>query len=71
MPDAALKGISLLRIWLRLRKLEAVDADLGRGVIDQPLHVVIAFGPAGAAIGRDQVVLVNTHLVATSISGVR
>ncbi len=29
-----------------------IDAHLGRRRIDQPLHVVIAFGPAGAAIGR-------------------
>ena len=37
-----------------LADLDPVDAHLARGLIDQPLHVVIAFGPAGAAIGRDR-----------------
>ncbi len=34
-------------------QFDLVDAQLGGGV-DQPLHVIIAFGPAGAAIGPDR-----------------
>ena len=34
-------------------QLEPIDAHLGGGGIDQPLHVVVALGPAGAAIGGD------------------
>src|SRR5262245_28284488 len=32
-------------------QLQAINAHLGGGRVDQPLHVIIAFGPAGAAIG--------------------
>ena len=35
-------------------QLDAVEAGLGGGVVDQPLHEVIALGPAGAAIGADE-----------------
>ena len=35
-------------------QLDAVDAGLGRGVVDQPLHEIIALGPAGAAVGADE-----------------
>ena len=35
-------------------QLDAVEAGLGRGVVDQPLHEVVALGPAGAAIGADE-----------------
>ena len=53
-------------------QLEPVDAHLAGGGVDQPLHEIVALGPAGAAIGvHIGVVLVNTHWVATSISGVR
>src|SRR5262249_61652999 len=30
-----------------------IDAYLGGGRVDQPLHVIIALGPAGAAVGGD------------------
>ena len=39
---------------LRLRKVSAVDAHLVGGAVDQPLHVVVGLGPAGAAIGAHQ-----------------
>ena len=45
--------MSLRRIWLRRRSVDPVDAHLGRRGVDQPLHEVVAFGPAGAAIGGD------------------
>ena len=32
----------------------AIDAHFGRRGVDQPLHVIIALGPAGAAIGADR-----------------
>ena len=35
-------------------QLDLVDAHLGGGGVDQPLHVVIALGAAGAAIGADR-----------------
>ena len=35
-------------------QLDAVDPDLGCGGLDQPLHIVIGLGPAGAAIGADR-----------------
>ncbi len=35
-------------------QLDAVDPGLGRGRLDQPLHVVIGLGPPGAAIGADR-----------------
>ena len=34
-------------------QLQAIDAKLRRGGVDQPLHVVVALGTAGTAIGRD------------------
>ena len=37
-----------------LAELDAVDAELGGGSLHQPLHEIIALGPAGAAIGRDR-----------------
>ncbi len=33
-------------------QLQPVDVELGGGGVDQPLHVVVAFRPAGAPIGR-------------------
>ena len=39
---------------MRAAQLDAVDAGLGGGVVDQPLHEVVALGPAGAAIGADE-----------------
>src|SRR5262249_605989 len=35
-------------------ELDAVDAGLGRRHVDDALHEIIAFGPAGAAIGADE-----------------
>ena len=35
-------------------QLDAVDAGFGRRGIDQPLHIVIGLGAAGAAIGADR-----------------
>ena len=32
---------------------QSVDAHLGRRRVDQPLHVIVALGPAGAAVGGD------------------
>ena len=34
-------------------QFQPVDLHLGRGGVDQPLHVVVALRPAGAAIGGD------------------
>src|SRR5262249_42182244 len=34
-------------------QLQAIDTDLGRGGIDQPLHIVVALGPPRPAIGGD------------------
>src|SRR5215813_2792761 len=34
-------------------QLKPIDAYLGVGRVDQPLHVIIALGPAGAAVGGD------------------
>ena len=51
--------------WLDLvapAQREAVDAHLLGGAVDQPLHVVVAFGTAGAAIGRDQHRIGEHHL---------
>ena len=42
------------RMWLLPAQFDPVDADLARGRIDQPLHVVIGLGPSGAAIGPDR-----------------
>ena len=45
-------------------QLEPVDPQFAGGIVDQPLHVIIAFRPPRAAIGGlSWVVLVNTHLV--------
>ncbi len=38
-------------MWLRRRNSTPVDAHLARGGFDKPFHVVVALGPAGAAIG--------------------
>jgi len=43
-------------------QLDAVDARLARGGVDQPLHVVVALGPAGAAIGADRRSVGKHHL---------
>ena len=53
MPDAVLRGSSRGRILVAPAQLDPVDLELGGGEVDQPLHVVVAFRPAGAAIGRD------------------
>ena len=39
---------------MRLRKSSAVDTELGRSEIERALDIVIAFGPSGATIGRDE-----------------
>ena len=39
---------------IALAQGEAVDAHLVGGAVDQPLHVVVGLGPAGAAIGAHQ-----------------
>ena len=41
------------RDLIALAQRHAIDAHLDGGGVDQPLHVVVAFGPAGAAIGGD------------------
>ncbi len=38
---------------ITLAQRNAVDPHLGRGRVDQPFHIIIAFRPAGAAIGGD------------------
>ena len=62
---------SLRRDMVAAAQLDAVDAHLGGGGVDQPLHVVVALRPPGAAIGADRRRVGDTQLVFTSISGVR
>ena len=43
-------------------QLDPVDAHLARRRVDQPLHVVVGLGPAGAAIGADRRGVGEHHL---------
>jgi hypothetical protein len=52
-------------------QFDPVDAHLGSGRVNQPFHVVIALGPAGAAIGADRRRIGDDELGPTSSSGVR
>ncbi len=47
------EGDLLRRHVVAPAQLDAVDAHLGGGGLHQPLHEVVALGPAGAAIGAD------------------
>ena len=51
MPTALRYGIAFGRDQILAPQLDAVEAELGGGDVDQPLDRVRHLGPAGAAIG--------------------
>ena len=54
MPEGAAYGICSGLDVVAPAQLDPVDPHLGRGGVDQPLHVVVALRPPGAAIGADR-----------------